>query len=145
MKNKILFYCLFLIGFISIFLPFNKESAIGCGYEASIVHSYNQNLFEAYIKNLAILKLDFVNILDIIFSSLFILSIIIPVILFSYKKHIALIIINLFSLLTLLLIGFSRNFDDDLLFGYYILVSQQIVLLSLQLKIIPDNRIKTIN
>ena len=131
MKDKILFYSLFVIGFVSIFLPFDRITIIGCGVGVSSVDYYSKSLIEVYIENLTIKKIDFVNVLSILFSTLIMLFITIPAILFFYKKHLALIIANVLSLSFFLFLGFSRNFDNDLQFGYYILILQQIILLLL--------------
>ena len=136
MKNKIIFYILFLIGIVSIFLPFDIDNTINCGFEIGYYSDNKQTIsFLAIFENVSFHNFNFINIIKILLATLLIVPFIFSVIFFVYKKYIVLIILNLFPLVFFILLGLSRRFDQ-LQIGYYLLLFQQIALFYLLIKIL---------
>jgi hypothetical protein len=132
MKNKKLFYILFLIGFISIYLPFDIDTTIHCGFEIGDSSNDKQTMsFLAIFKNVSFH--NFKDIIEMLLAILLLVPFIFSAILFFYKKYVILIVLNLFPSVFFLTLGFLRRFDG-LQVGYYLLLFQQIALFFLLFK-----------
>jgi hypothetical protein len=126
MKTKFLFYCLFLVGFVSIFLPFDKDHVIRCDF----INTSQQEktiAFTSIFENISFISLDFKNLMEIIFAMLLIAPFIFSSLLFFYKKYILLIIFNLIPLIFFLTLGLLRRFEDFQI-GYYLLLLEQLTI-----------------
>ncbi|KUJ61145.1 hypothetical protein AR687_14530 [Flavobacteriaceae bacterium CRH] len=130
MKTKIIFYSLFLIGFISIFLPFDKN----------IVNQKTLPLI-AFFENISLYNLDFSKILQLIVTVLIPGPFIFSSILFFFKRYKTLIIFNRITLTIFITFGLIRKFDN-LCIGYYLLLFQQIALFILLIKVKIENQNK---
>lgn len=146
MKNKILFYCLFIIGFISLFLPFDIDVLIQCDFiSTSSYPEQTTTSFIAILKNVSFRYFHFKNILEIILSILILPPFIFSAIFFHYKKYTFLLIFNIIPLIFLVTIGIMRKLDG-LQIGYYLLTFQQAILFFLLIKIKYTNcQIKLVN
>ncbi|MCI9844454.1 hypothetical protein [Flavobacterium pectinovorum] len=135
MKTKILFYFLFLIGCISIFLPFDKDHLIHCDFITTAKQKQELTVsFIAIFENVSFDSLHFKNIMEVILAVLLIAPFIFSAVLFFYKKYTLLLIFNVIPLIFLITIGLLRWFED-LQIGYYLLLLQQMTLFYLIIKI----------
>jgi hypothetical protein len=136
MNKKIVFYILFLIGIVSIFLPFDTDSTINCGFEIGYYSDKDQEIsFLAIFKNVSFHNFNFTNIIKMLSATLLIVPFIFSAVFFFYKKYTILIILNLSPFVFFLILGLSRRFDQ-LQIGYYILLFQQFALFYLLIKIL---------
>ncbi|MBF4517104.1 hypothetical protein IRZ71_12145 [Flavobacterium sp. ANB] len=130
MKTKLIFYSLFLIGFISIFLPFQKNPV-----------TQNTLSLSAFFENMPLYNLNFSKILQIIATVLIPGPFIFSAILFFYKKYKILTIFNRIPLTIFITLGLISKFEN-LYIGYYLLLFQQITLFVLLIKIKIENQNK---
>lgn len=87
MKTKIIFYSLFLIGFISIFLPFDRDFTIHCDFiNTSASQQQNTIPLISFFKNISFYNLNLSKILQIIAAVLITGPFIFSALLFFYKN-----------------------------------------------------------
>ena len=112
-----------LLGTISLFLPYKKITIIGCGQNFSSIDYYYDNLVKSIFIDFS---MSTVGLIQTFLGILVIFSLCISPILLLFNK----IIIAVFLIvLTLVLMFISfYNLNDDLGFGYYVIVFQQIIL-----------------
>ncbi|SHM86417.1 hypothetical protein [Flavobacterium xinjiangense] len=136
MNKKTVFYVLFLIGIVSIFLPFDIDNTINCGFEMGYYSDKDKTIsFLAIFKNVSFHNFNFLNIIKMLLAILLIVPFIFSAIFFFYKKYIILIMLNLVPFVFFLILGLSRRFDQ-LQIGFYLLLFQQIALFYLLIKIL---------
>jgi len=130
MYKKIILLGLSLLGLISLFLPYNKSIAIGCGLDGECSTSY---YFDPFIKCLydffTLASFSYLDIFGFFLTILAIFSIVFsPVLLFFNRKNVSLLLIVL--TLGLMLISIYNSYD---MLGYscYVILFQQSVLLVL--------------
>jgi len=116
-----------LLGIISLFLPYNKVVVIGCGKNFSSIDYYYDSFIKSIFNFFISTHRSFNNLIEIFLSLLICFSLAFCSILFLFNKiSIAIFLI----ILTLILMSISfYNLQDDLGFGYYVIVFQQIILL----------------
>ncbi len=144
MNNKILFYCLFIIGFVSLFLPFDIDHLIHCDFISTNKYPEQKTTsFIAILKNVSFRYFHFKNIIEVILSILILSPFTFSALFFHYKKYTFLLIFNIIPLIFLVTLGISRKLDD-LQIGYYLLTFQQTILFFLLIRIKFTNRQKQI-
>ena len=89
MNKKTVFYALFLIGIVSIFLPFDIDNTINCGFEKGYYSDKDKTIsFLAIFKNVSFHNFNFINIIKMLLATLLIVPFIFSAIFFFYKKYI---------------------------------------------------------
>ncbi len=127
-----------LIGLVSLFLPFSKNVAIGCGDNSSFTNYYYDNLITYLSDFLKISSITYSNAFE--FSALIIVTfslVFSPVLFLLNKKNISLFLIV--STLLLMFIPFYNSYNF-LSYGYYIVFLQQTVLLIILSKSNSNNK-----
>ena len=116
-----------LLGIISLFLPYNKVVVIACGKNFSSIDYYYDSFIKSIYNFFISTHCSFNNLIETFLSFLICFSLAFCSILFLFNKiSIAIFLI----ILTLILMSISfYNLQDDLGFGYYVIVFQQIILL----------------
>jgi hypothetical protein len=133
MKNKKIFYFGYLVGIISLFMPYYESFFIACGLGSSVTGYEYVDFFHLYINNIKFLKIEFLDFIDIMWQSLFLISIVFSPLFYIYKKHLMLILLCFISILYFVL-SFVNAYDM-LVWGFYILFFQQLFMLSLLIQI----------
>ena len=113
-----------IIGLVSLYLPYNKVTVIGSGLDGGDSTDYYYDSLVDFFKSPTFnynYVLDTLAVLIVVVSLLFS-----PIFSFLNRKKTA-IILTLVSI-SFLIISFY-NLNDDLGFGYYIIIIQQITLL----------------
>ena len=133
MYKKIILFVFSIIGLISLFLPYNKITVIGCTFNNGCITNYYYDPFIKYLNYF--FNLNSITYFDIFeFSAVIIVVISLvfsPVLLFFNKLKASLV----FIALTLLLISISiYNCYDMLGYGSYIILSHQLLLLGFSIK-----------
>jgi hypothetical protein len=119
-----------LVGLISLFLPYNKSIAIGCGLDGESSTYY---YYDPFIKCLSdfftLASFSYLDIFGFFLTILVIFSLVFsPVLLFFNRKNVSLVLI----VLTVgLMIVSIYNSCDMLGYGCYVILFQQSVLLAL--------------
>lgn len=138
MYKKAFFLIFSLVGFISLFLPFNKVIIIGCALDGGGFMDYYYNPFIKYLVDFFTFQsITFLDVFEFLAFILVIFSLVLtPLLLFYNRKKISLLLIVL--TLGLMIISLYNSYDS-LGYGYYIIFLQQSVLLVLT--ILSKNKI----
>lgn len=113
-----------LLGIISLFLPYKRVTVVGCGKNFSSMDYYYDNLAKSIFSDFTMSQAGLILTL---LGILVIFSLSVSPILFLFNK----IIISVFLIVVTLILMFIcfYNLNDDLGFGYYVIIFQQITLL----------------
>ena len=127
-----------LVGFISLFLSFNKVIIISCALDGGGSTDYYYDPFIKYlVEFFTFQSITFLDVFEFLAFILIIFSLLItPLFLFYNRKKISLLLIVL--TLGLMIISLYNSYDS-LGYGYYIIFLQQSVLLVLT--ILSKNKI----
>ncbi|OOV28746.1 hypothetical protein BXU11_02020 [Flavobacterium sp. LM5] len=138
MYKKAFFLIFSLVGFISLFLPFNKVIIIGCALDGGGFTDYYYDPFIKYLVDFFTFQsITFLDVFEFLAFILVIFSLVLtPLLLFYNRKKISLLLIVL--TLGLMIISLYNSYDS-LVYGYYIIFLQQSVLLVLT--ILSKNKI----
>ncbi len=136
MKKKLFILIVYLLGIVSVFLPYYKSMFIACGFGTSHQGFDYSNFLQMYLDNIVFFKPKLLNFIDFIWQTLVLISIVFSVIFFFYKKYIVVIFLNIISLIYFVLGLFSAF--DILAFGFYILFFQQILFIMIFVKLRID-------
>jgi hypothetical protein len=138
MYKKAFFLIFNLVGFISLFLPFNKVIIIGCALDGDGFTDYYYDPFIKYLVDFFTFQsITFLDVFEFLAFILVIFSLVLtPLLLFYNRKKITLLLIVL--TLGLMIISLYNSYDS-LGYGYYIIFLQQSVLLVLT--ILSKNKI----
>ena len=133
MYKKIILFGFSIVGIISLFLPYNKITVIGCTFDSGCITNYYYDPFIKYLHYF--FKLNSLTYFDIFEFSAFIIvvfSLVFSSVLLFFNKLKASL---LFVTLTLLLVSISiYNCYDMLGYGCYIILSHQLLLLAFSIK-----------
>ena len=130
MYKKIILFGLSLLGLISLFLPYNKSIAIGCGLDGeSSTYYYYDPFIKCLFDFFTLASFSYLDIFGFFLTILVIFSIVFsPVLLFFNRKNVSLLLIVL--TLGLMLISIYNSYDM-LGYGCFVILFQQSVLLVL--------------
>lgn len=131
MEKKI-FYFLYMIGILSLFIPFYENFAIGCGIDTSTTTYESRYLLQDYFENIKSFKPEFLNFVGALWLSLILISILFSPLFYIYKKLLLLIILNVVSVLYFVIC--IVNAHEMVVYGFYILFFQQLFLLGFLIK-----------
>lgn len=140
MEKKI-FYFLYIIGILSLFIPFYENFAIGCGIDTSATTYESRYLYQDYYENFKSFKPEIINFVGALWLSLVLISILFSPLFYIFKKLLLLIILNVVSVLYFVMC--IVNAHEMLVYGFYILFFQQLFLLGFLIKkFLSSNKIK---
>ncbi|MES2544501.1 MAG: hypothetical protein V4548_06430 [Bacteroidota bacterium] len=132
MKKNIIFYFISLIGVASVFLPYYESIYFACGFGINHQGFEYVTFFQMYIESIEFFRPKLLTFIEVIWQTLVLISIVFSVIFFFYKKYIVLIYLNIISIIYFALNLFSAF--DMLIYGFYILFFQQILLIIIVIK-----------
>ncbi|RKR10350.1 hypothetical protein C8C83_2024 [Flavobacterium sp. 90] len=126
MHKKIISFTFSLLGFVSLFLPYNKVVITACGENFRSRDYYYDSLIR-FIPDFFSTLPRLNNLIETLLILLVCFSLIFSSILFLLNKITTSILL---VIVTLLIMSISfYNLHDDLGFGYYVIIFQQIALL----------------
>ena len=120
---------LFLIGFISLFLPYYESTVISCGFNSSSINYFYDNLLTRYLECFQNPNKIPFNLLEIVLQTIIILAVVFSTILIYYSKNkIAFSLV----IMTLILLFIQLCFINEMLcYGFYVVLIHQLTLLAL--------------
>lgn len=125
MHKKIIPFIFSSLGVVSLFLPYSKTAIVGCGKNYTSTSYYYDRFIKIILDSCRLTA--FSNVIELLFALLVCFSLVFSSILFSFNRTTAPILLITLTLL-LMVISFF-NLQNDLGFGYYVIVFQQIILL----------------
>ncbi|GEM_PF-5558131 len=131
MLKKTVCFVFSFIGIISLFLPYNQDIVISCGENYSS-KDYYYNSFIKFVPEFFNSSLSFNSLIEALLLLIIYFSLVFSPILFLFDKIKTSIVFIVLTLILMSMSFFSSN--DDLAFGYYVMVFHQILLLFYILK-----------